>query len=195
MGKLELSELIKSAKLGDEKSKEEILNRFTPLIIKYSRATYICGYEEDDLRQIGYTSVLEAIKKIDIDRSKSFVTYISRSVICNYYYLIRSKCRFNTETSLNKPLAEDVELMDQLQADDDTEEICLQNQASRDIKKILKMLTPVEVELIDFIYYKERSLKEYSIVKDISYSACAKRKERIIKKLRDALLGHTQKVN
>ncbi len=139
---MELNELIKSAKLGDEKSKQEILNRFTPLIIKYSRATYICGYEEADLIQIGYNSILEALKKLDIDRSKSFVTYISRAVICNYYYLIRSKCRCNAETSLNKPMAEDVELMDQLESEDNIEEICLRNQESSDVNEKLKMLTP-----------------------------------------------------
>lgn len=190
MRKLELGELIKSAKLGDEKAKEEILNRFTPLIIKYSRSTYICGYQEDDLIQIGYNSILDALKVIDINRNNSFVAYISAAVIHNYYCLIRSKCRCNAETSLNKPIGEGIELMDELEAKGNIEETLLQNEDLGELNEKLNMLSSMESELIDFIYFKERTLKEYSKVKGISYSACAKRKERIIKKLRKALLGH-----
>ena len=75
---MNLEEIVEKAKNGDINSKEEIINRFTPLIIKHSRTTFIVGYDENDLKQIGYMTIIQAIKRYDSKKAK---------ILCHIYFL------------------------------------------------------------------------------------------------------------
>ena len=55
---MELENLVDLAKIGDKEALEEILIRFKPLLLKLSKATYIRGYENEDLIQTGYIDPL-----------------------------------------------------------------------------------------------------------------------------------------
>lgn len=181
---MEIDKIVDLAKNGDKKAVEEIINRFKPLIIKYSKRTFISGYDENDFKQIGYLTILKALKKYDSKRSRSFEAYVCLALRNNYYYEIRQRCRHNFEISLNKPIAEGIELGDELLSVENIEENFMHNDNINTVLNIVKYLPPDEKEFIDFIYFKDRSLKSYSYTKRIGYNTCAKRKERIIKKLR-----------
>lgn len=181
---MELNKIVDMAKNGDKKAVEEIINRFKPLIIKYSKSTFISGYDENDFKQIGYLTILKALKKYDSRISESFEAYVCLALRNNYYYEIRQKCRYNFEISLNKPIAEGIELGDELLSIENIEESYMYNDSMNKIINIVKYLPPDEREFIEFIYFRDKSLKEYSNTKKIGYNTCAKRKERIIKKIK-----------
>ena len=117
------------------------------------------------------------------------MSYIFFALRNNYYYLVRQKCRYNAEISLNKPIGENIELGDEIVSQTNIEEEFLMNESLRYVKALLKNLSYEERELIEFIYIKNNSLKDFSRIKGISYTSCAKRKERILKKLRKMLLN------
>lgn len=181
---MEIDKIVDMAKNGDKKAVEEIINRFKPLIIKYSKRTFISGYDENDFKQIGYLTILKAIKKYDSRISKNFEAYVCLALRNNYYYEIRQRCRNNFEISLNKPIAEGVELGDELLSVENIEENFMHSDNINKVLNIVKYLPPDEKEFIEYIYFKDRSLKAYSYTKNIGYNTCAKRKERIIKKIR-----------
>lgn len=61
----ELKELVLKAQHGDEKALEEILTRFLPAVIKYSR---IMGYEQEDAVQDLREVLIKVIKTYQLPK-------------------------------------------------------------------------------------------------------------------------------
>lgn len=181
---MELEIIVDKAKNGDKSSMEELLIRFKPLIVKNARSTFISGLDENDFIQIGYLTILKALKKYDKSKSNNFVSYIYYSLRNNYYYEVRQKCRYKTEISLNKPIADGIELGDELKDPDNLEDMVFHKELLDKVFSEIRSLPLDEKKLIKFIYIEKRSLVEYCKINNIAYNTGAKRKERILKKLR-----------
>jgi len=181
---MELEELVLKAKKGDEDALVEIINRFKGLIYRTCREIYIKGYDTEDLLQIGYTTLIKAVHKFDLSKNKNFTAYASSAIKNNFYYEIRQKSRYNVESSLNKELEEGIEFIDNLVSEENLDEKILHREDISSLHKALKLLSPEERNLIDYVYFKHGKLKEYSRLKNMNYVTCAKFKERILKKLK-----------
>ncbi|MDP4143012.1 MAG: sigma-70 family RNA polymerase sigma factor [Bacillota bacterium] len=190
---MELNQLLLMAKNGDKNAIEQILIMFTPLVMKNALSIFIAGYDVDDLKQIGYISIVNAVNKFDFEKCTSFKAYVKNAVQNNFRCLIRDKCKDNATTSLNIKGADELELED-LIADSNTvedeiiylEELKEMNEKEKVLKIALGKLSEEERELIEYTYFRNISLKEYAASKGIKYVTCSKRKQRIIMKLRAA---------
>jgi RNA polymerase sigma factor (sigma-70 family) len=183
----DIIEKIIKAKQGDKEALEYIIKRFTPFIIKTARSIYINGQDIEDLIQIGKISVMKAVDKYDITRVNGFVSYVMSAVTRNFYNLIRSRVRQGTTCSLNSQNSEGFELMDSLQSDFNMEEDYEKREEKLMLMKVLEKLSKEEGELINWIYFKNKTLEKYAREKDICYKTALNRKKKVLIKLRDFL--------
>lgn len=186
---MDLQGILERAKEGDEEAREYIIRKYTPLVLKCSMSVYIVSYEQEDLRQIGYESILRAIEKFDPKKNSNFTAYVRQAIQKNYYNLIRKKSRTNYEASLNSTIAEGIELQDTLIDDFNLEEDAILREDMIKLRKALKILTEEEKELITIVYGKEYGgLTEYSNRKGINYNKCVRMRDHILRKLKEILL-------
>lgn len=183
----DIIEKIIKAKQGDKEALEYIIKRFTPFIIKTARSIYINGQDIEDLIQIGKISVMKAVDKYDITRGNGFVSYVMSAVTRNFYNLIRSRVRQGTTYSLNSQNSEGFELMDSLQSDFNMEEDYEKSEEKFMLMKVLEKLSKEEGELINWIYFQNKTLEKYAREKDICYKTALNRKKKVLIKLRDFL--------
>lgn len=181
---MKLENLVMEAKNGNEEAFEEIVNRFKGFIYKICKETYIAGYDTDDLLQIGYTTLIKAVQKFDLNKNNNFTAYATSAIKNNFYYEIRQKSRYNAETSLNKELDEGIEFIENIVSEEDVEKEFLLKESIKELNNALMKLSPNERELIQHVYFNNGTLKEYARLKNMNYVTCTKLKERILKKLK-----------
>lgn len=179
----EIENLVIQSKRGDKDSIEELLNRFTPYILKKSGEVYLKGYDRDDLMQIAYIYVLNCIDKYKIN-SNSFTTYVIRAIDNAFNYEIRKRAKDNYEGSLEWENSDGVSLMEVLPSNLNIEEECIKKEESDLVIKLTEKLPMNYRNVIEEIFLKEISLKEYAEKYNINYSTAIKRKSRALKKLK-----------
>lgn len=184
---MELKELIIRAKSNNKNAKETLLNKFRPFIIKHCMRVYLKDYTFDDLVQICYISLLNAIEKFDINNG-NFTSYATITIKNNLNYLIRQKARFNYEISIFKETGENIEFIDTLKDDFEIEKNFFHNETLQALMDILKSLPQEERYIIESIYFHNKTLKDLSNELNIKYTTLAKRKERILQKLKNSLV-------
>lgn len=185
---MDIQQTVIKAKNGDKLSQQEIINKFTPYVIKAAASTYVSGYEMEDLKQIGYISILNAISKYNPDKNSNFTSYVITAIKNNFYYLIRREGKENYVQSLNKMVYEDMEMMDTIIDDYDLEEDYVREDEIKRLKEALKTLTKTEREIIEHAYLKgPGQFSKYCKSKGLNYSTATKRKKTVIKKLVDAI--------
>ncbi len=177
--------LVKMAKQRDNTALEEIFMRFKPLVIKLSNNVFINGYEQEDLIQMGYTSIMKAIDKFDESKNNNFVAYVRSAIQKNYYNEIRQKCKVNYETSLNKVLDESTEFIDFLEDDFNLEEHILDKDQCKRLREAIKLLSTEEREILMASLDRQHGgLRTYASSKGLKYSKCRTRKEALMRKLK-----------
>ena len=184
-----MREVIKRAKAGDQEAKLYIINKFMPLIYKTSMNVYVTGYQEEDLRQIAIVSILKAIEKYKIDSPTGFAAYVKAAIMNNFKYLIRGKARENYVKSLNETNEEGFELETVIPMDFDLEEYTLHKETKKKLKNAIEELNPEEKEMLYFFFERDYGgIKEYALIKGISYKAAYKFKNSLINKLKDYIV-------
>lgn len=178
--------LVKKSKDGDLKSKEELLNRFRPYIIKKAREIYIKNYDIDDLIQIGDISIIKAIDKYNIDKG-NFVSYVTFAINNNFNYEIRKMSKTRCDSSLNKIVDDNLEIIDIITCEENIEEDFIRKEKLNHVKIALNKLNKNERNLIYSIYFADVKLKEYAFKEGIKYGSALKRKTKILNKLRGIL--------
>lgn len=175
--------LVKKSKEGDLKSKEELLNRFKPYIIKKAREIYIKNYDIDDLIQIGNISIIKAIDKYNLDKG-NFVSYVTFAINNNFNYEIRRMSKTRYDSSLNKNIDDNLEIIDIIAWKENIEENFIRKQNLKYVKNALNKLNENERKLIYSIYFADIKIKEYAYKEGIKYGSALKRKTKILNKLR-----------
>lgn len=187
---MDLHLLIKKSNDGDKKAKEDIVEYFKPMINKLVKATYIAGYEDEDLHQMAVITLLRVIEKIDLKKYQCVEGYVYRS-IKNYFYTQRVRAiNIGVCLSLNYKDDEegDNELIDTLVGDCDVEEQCMLKEDIRKVKCLLGELTEDERNFLIEIYSSGYGgIMEYSKAHNKPYNKCYKLKERLLKKLRKSM--------
>ncbi|EES48873.1 sigma-70 family RNA polymerase sigma factor [Clostridium botulinum] len=174
--------LAKEAKNGDNLSKENLIEEFRPFIRNLSRKTFIHGYDKDDIENECYKNLFKCLNSYDLEKHR-FVAYATNGIKNNLNDLIRkTKNRDNSEGSCALTLSDNLE--DALPSNEPNLEDMLCNECDLDLLKYaIKKLTKEEQELIDFIFFKNNTIRLYSNLKDMCYSTAAKRKMDILKKI------------
>lgn len=180
---MELNEIVLKAKEQNKNAKEELLMRFRPYIIKQCKSIYLKDYSFDDLMQISYISLLNAIEKYDLSR-ENFTSYAINSIKNNLNYLIRQKAKENYNISIFKETGENIELIDTIEDDSSILHDIIANEDTINLYKSIDLLKPNEKTLIIEFFFKGKTLKAVSNETGIKYITLAKKKERALKNLR-----------
>ena len=174
--------LAKKSKHGDNLSKEKLIEEFRPFIKNLSRKTFIHGYDKDDIENDCYKNLFKCLNSYNLEKHR-FVAYATNGIKNNLNDLIkRSKNRDNSEGSSALTLTDNLEHT--LPSNNPNLEEMLCNQCDLKIlKAAIKNLTEEEQELIDFIFFKNNTIRLYSHLKDMCYSTAVNRKTIALRKI------------
>jgi RNA polymerase sigma factor (sigma-70 family) len=67
--------LVRAAKSGDPRAREEMIERFMPLVVSLARSFRVEGLDFADVVQEGYVGLLRALERFDPDRGVPFAAY------------------------------------------------------------------------------------------------------------------------
>lgn len=176
----DLYELMTEAKNGDEVSIMEIINKFKPLINKYSRKLMYDGSESD----LSIT-LLDIIKKIPINENKKFkeekyiVGYINTSIKNKYIQLSKKNStilKYETELDIEKiSKTSNIDYIDDKIFIDD----------------FLKTLPDLQRSVLEDIYVYQESIADIAKKNDVSRQAINKAKNRGLNNLRKSFCVYT----
>ncbi|NFO48604.1 sigma-70 family RNA polymerase sigma factor [Clostridium botulinum] len=173
--------LAKKSKDGDNLSKEKLIEEFRPFIRNLSRKTFIHGYDKNDIENECYKNLFKCLNSYNLEKHR-FVAYATNGIKNNLNDLIkRSKNRDNSEGSSALTLTDNLEYT--LSNNENLEDILCNKCDLEILKTAIKNLTEEEQELIDFIFFKNNTVRLYSNLKDICYSTAAKRKIVALRKI------------
>lgn len=179
----EINDLLEKAKEGDVRSKEVLLDKVKPLIIKQIQRYYNRKEEFEDLIQEGNLLVLECIEDYDEEKEVYFLGYIK--AMLRFAYLNKHKIRIHQ--SLNTPVGEDgaEEIMDLLEGQEKSQEqLIIEEEESLEIRKILRKLTERQRKVIVLYYFKNMGIKDIAESLGISYRTVVNTKTRALEILR-----------
>lgn len=166
-----LLEILQNAKMNDSKSMLYLINKYKPLILKYSTSYILKNYEKNDLIQIGSIAVIKATQKYDISHGENYIDcYIINSIKNSYRNLARTQIKYSSESSLNITLDEhdDIELL--LKDDYNLENDIIKNMQHLELKNILNSLTDDEFNLIKVSYLTPNlTLYKYCTENNLNY--------------------------
>jgi RNA polymerase sigma factor (sigma-70 family) len=171
-----LYELIKESSKSNQQATLDIINKFSPLIKKYSRKLNYDGADTDLIIAIIVT--INYLSKVQnpniIDKEEHIVGYISKVIKNKYIELSKIQSHiYNTEVELNLDVVED-KLVTNL---DD----------SILLTELLDKLTPLQRKVIEDSILKDKLYKEISEELGISRQAVNKLKNRALKNLKEYL--------
>lgn len=150
---LKLIDVLEKAKTGDDSAILFLINKYNPLIMKYSYSYHLKGYDLEDLTQIGNISVIKAINKYDLIKGENYIdAYIINSIKNTYRNLARGQIKYSSESSLNIQVNENYDIEDLLLSDFDLEGYVINTMEKDALTSILKSLSPSEFELIKAAY-------------------------------------------
>ncbi|NFI54974.1 sigma-70 family RNA polymerase sigma factor [Clostridium botulinum] len=183
--------LAKKSKHGDNLSKEKLIEEFRPFIRNLSRKTFIHGYDKYDIENECYKNLFKCLNSYNLEKHR-FVAYATNGIKNNLNDLIkRSKNRDNSEGSSALILSDNLEHT--LPSNNLNLEEILCNKCDLEIlKTAIKNLTEEEKELIDFIFFKNNTVKLYSDLNNLCYSTAAKRKMDVVKKIGRIISGFNE---
>ena len=184
-----MREIIKRAKEGDKEAKLFIIDKYRPLIYKASQNIFVSGFEDEDLRQVAFESILKAIEKYNLDSPVGFSAYVKSAVENNFKYLISGRAKDNYMKSLNEIHGEGMEFGELIPMDFDLEEYALDKDIKCVLKRAISNLSLEEKEMLYYFFEKSHGgVMEYSKIKGISYKRACKFKSSLINKLKEYIV-------
>lgn len=184
----EIEALVREAKAGDKLALEKLMKNFEYYIYKSALSIYVAGQEHDDLMQIGYMTVMNAVEKYDITKS-NFVKYVTFAITNNFRCLIRNCYKENVISSLDVELSEGFTL-ENIIADEEMniEEDYIKEELGIEMREAVEGLPFKLKEVIKYVYIEESgTLKEYSRATGINYNTVVKRKNLAFTKIQKVL--------
>ncbi len=183
-----VEQLVRKAQLGDKQSMEELMKAFENYIYKSAMNVYISGYDHEDLMQIGFMTVMNAVEKYHVSRS-NFVSYVTLAITNNFRCLIRNKAKENAVGSIDADLGEGFSLSDILKDEKvNVEADYINEELVKVLREAIYGLPFKLQDIINYVYIDEKgSFKEYAREREINYNTVIKRKDLAFEKLQRAL--------
>ncbi|MBP1864267.1 RNA polymerase sigma factor (sigma-70 family) [Clostridium tetanomorphum] len=167
---------------GDSEALAEIVDNFTPLIIKEASKYNVKCYEYEDLVQHGYLSVIKAVNMFK-GEGQAFVPYCIRAIIVNYKALLKGQIKHHREIP-------DEFIYDKGEYVFTIEDEMIAYEKTKELYEALDKLPLEERQIINGIYIKNNSAKEIAATTNMTYAKVRYRKEKALKKLKKMLKKH-----
>lgn len=186
---LNLIDILKKAKDGDEPSVVFLLDKYTPLIMKYSYSYHLKNYDLEDLIQIGNISIIKAIDKYNLTNGENYIdAYIINSIKNSYRNLARGQIKYQSESSLNIQVDGNSDIEDLILSDFDLEGYVINTLEKNSLKSLLKSLSPSEYELIKAAYLTSNcTLFKYCKENNLNYPKKRRQLISLLSKLRNLI--------
>lgn len=174
--------LVTRCRNNDEEAKEKLAAEFKPLIYNISKRTFIDGYNTHDIIQECYQSLFKSVSMYNLEKHR-FVAYATNAIKNNMNDLIK-KIKHRNSTDGNAALS----LHDNFEKDIPSDEISTEASLCEmcdfeELRLALRNLNEEEIEFIDFIFYRNNTVKDYAYYKDLRYSTALFKKNSILKKI------------
>lgn len=190
-------EYIIKAQMGDKKSIERIINRYSGVVKAKARSYFLIGAEREDIIQEGMIGLFKAIRDYKPDKLSSFKAFaemcITRQIITAIKTATRQKhFPLNSYVSLNKPVFEDESertLLDVISGEKvcDPEEMLISREEYSNIEgKLSEMLSRLESEVLSY-YLQGKSYQEIAVGMDRHVKSIDNALQRIKRKLEKCL--------
>ena len=177
-----IEELVTKCKNNDEPSKEKLAAEFKPFILNLSKRTFIDRYEAQDIQNQCYETLFKCVSLYSLEKHR-FVAYATNSIKNNLNDLIkRVIIRNSTDGNDSLSLHADVEA-ELLSQDNSLEDLFFNEYDYEELKFALNKLTEEEKKFIDFVFYKNNTIRTYSYIKNMCYSTACQRRDSILRKL------------
>lgn len=177
-----IENLVSSSKLGDEKSKELLVNEFKPFIINLSKKTFINGYDKYDIQSECYKILFYCLDRYNTESHK-FVGYAINAIKNQLSSLIKKSInRSSSEGNEALFLYENLEntlFSNELNLEDSFCQKC----DNEKLNHILNNLNENEKELIQYIFFKNNTVRTYAFSKNMCYSTAISKKNNVLKKI------------
>ena len=169
--------LLPAARRGEENATEEIINAFRPLIINLCQREHFTSIR-DDVEELCYLCILEAIHNDRIDNDASFPGYIRRCMI----YKLKNYCRKTSTVSKYETATTDKVL--EFMVDDDFSDAKLTGLA---LEQHLEELPTQQRSIIQLVYYQGLTLAAAARQLGIRRQTAARLQQKALDRLRELL--------
>lgn len=157
----------------------ELWERFLPLCIKWANKLKEVEYSQEDLLQESYLILIKALKTYKADKDVRFEAYFKYML----YRWGRDYMRKKREVLVFDEAAYDF-WSNGTDEKSDVETHILYQEQIHQLKRGLKTLDPEDATLILELYIKNKTIKDLTKDKHMSYKALTSRKYYILKKLK-----------
>ncbi|MCI5642791.1 MAG: sigma-70 family RNA polymerase sigma factor [Peptoniphilus sp.] len=181
----DFNRVLRSALVGEERSKVKVLDMLEPLI-RSSIKSYCPVFSEfEDLYSDGRAVVLSCIE--DFDNKRSFLKYVKSSL--KYYYLNTYKYLLNVNSDVHEVATDDEEdslnIFNSIDAGVDIEGDFLERERLGILKKAIDSLTPRQETVIRLFFYERLGLSDIANFLGISKWTVVNLKRNAIENMRD----------
>lgn len=188
---INLTEALKKAKEKDQDATLALINKYSPLVDKYSRIYKLKDYEKSDLQQEGNIAIINAINKFDLSKDPNvFDGYAINSIRNKYGTLARTHVKRNTESSLNISTnnEDSSEIINLIQDTIDIEKSYITSEQLSRLQLAINTLSKEELELINIVYIKKsHSLLKYCNENNLTYHTSRMKLKKSLEKLKFSL--------
>lgn len=177
-----IESLVRKAKDGNEFAKEKLALEFKPLIFKISSKTFIYGYDKEDIINEGYRILFKCVSMYDISQHR-FVGYATTGIKQSIYDLIRKHKTHDSIEGSNalafSDFLDDILIDDNFSIDSDLMNECTNSDLLLSISKLCEQ----DRNLIDFLFFKNNTLKNYAAKEKVCYSTAFRRRSAALNNL------------
>lgn len=173
-------EMVKGAKLSDEENLKKLIEYFTPYIKSKCSKYNIHGYDYEDIASEGVRTLLKCIDNYNFGKC-SFTPYFFRALTNELNYLLRKSYNYD---ALGQKIQNSEERVCQAV---DVEDKLYKEELSKEISGFIRGLTEIEKEVIEDIYYKEKTIAEVARNMDYPFHKVQHIRNIVLKKMRNNL--------
>lgn len=165
-----IESLILKCKSNDKHSKELLAEQFRPFILNLSAKTFIHGYDIHDIQHECYRILFHCVNLYNPERHR-FVSYATNGIKNSINALIeKHKKRSSAEGKESLIFTDNYEnyLVNEEKHID--EKLCLSCEYAV-VKIAVAELEPLEKELVTFVFINNKTVREFSKLKHLTYNA------------------------
>lgn len=177
-----IEDLVKKSKDGDEYSKEKLIEEFTPFILNLSKRTFIPGYDFDDFKNECYRILFNCISLYKAE-SHRFVAYATNDIKNSINNLIRVNIKAKNIHGLESSPFDNYVEETYITSAPKIDELLCSKYDSDCLSYAMSKLTRDEIEIVQHVFFENKTLKSYSAEKGICYSSAVKMKRYVLDKL------------
>lgn len=180
----DIDKLVELSLQGDKTSTHELIKIFEPIVKNVSARYSLIGHEYMDIYQECYLALLCSLEKYN-PSTGTFLKYGYRAITHHIFNMIRDQVRHKEDMDY---LGFEDKLKFILQDTTNLEDDFIIQEQKKILQNSFKTLTFKEVTMIDFLYYKNKTLSQYARLNMIPYSLARSQRRTILQKLKTNLL-------